>query len=624
MSENKNIEFNETPEKEMLEKEVPESAVKTACRLFGQLKNQRVRLLFVAVCIIFYVILNVYTPYYSAGVIDRLMAAIQDTVKSGAAFRMEWNALGKEMFTLSVMYILLAVFYHFQGYLMASVAEGLILTLREQISHKLNKLPLRFFDNNKPGEILSRVTSDLDKVSETLQTGLLKLITSIGTLVGTLAFMFYYSWILTLAFLAFTLISLLVTKVISKKNLECSADRQEGFAYLTGLAEEYYTGRDVIRAYNHEAESVEAMNEAIEELRVATRKTDFLLNCVNPLIRFLSRASQAMIMLTACSWMLEGTMTIGVVQAFFQYINLAAEPLTETSYMINSLQSALASAERTFQFIDAEEEVPDIAVDQIGNAQGENADIASVWPEHVKGEIAFHHISFGYTPDKILMKNIDFEAKPGQKIAVVGSTGAGKTTLINLLMRFYELNNGEITLDGIPTTEMSRKELRRNFGMVLQDTWLFGGSVAENIAYGKPDATMDEIKAAAKAAKVDYFIRTMPHGYDTILDNEAGNLSVGQRQLITIARVFLCNPAVIILDEATSSVDTRTEVEISKAMKTLMKGRTSFVIAHRLSTIRDADIILFMENGNIIEQGNHHELLEAKGAYAELYNSQFA
>lgn len=601
MSEKKNIKFD---------KEVPENVWKTAKRLLGQLKSQRGRLSIVGICIIFYVVLNVYTPYYSAGVIDQLLSVIRDCVANGTNFSIEWQPLGVQMLSLCVMYALTALFYYFQGYLMANVAENLILTLRKQISDKLNKLPLRFFDGNKPGEILSRVTSDLDKVSETLQTGLLKLITSIGTLIGALAFMFYYSWVLTLIFLVFIVISLFVTKLISKKNLECSAARQEGLAYLTGIAEEYYTGRDVIRAYNHEKESIETVNEAVNELRIATKKTDFLLNCVNPLIRFLSRLSQAAIMLLACSWMLQGKMTIGIVQAFFQYINMAAEPLTETSYMINSLQSALASAERTFNFLDAEEEVKDTDT--------------PVKLENAKGEIAFHNISFGYTPEKILMNNISFTAKPGQKIAVVGSTGAGKTTLINLLMRFYEVNGGQITIDGIPTTDLTRKELRHNFGMVLQDTWLFGGTVAENIAYGKLDASMEEIKAAAKAAKVDYFIRTMPQGYETILDNEAGNLSVGQRQLITIARVFLYNPPVIILDEATSSVDTRTEVEIGKAMKRLMSGRTSFVIAHRLSTIRDADIILFMENGNIIEQGSHKELLKKKGAYAALYYSQFA
>lgn len=307
--------------------------------------------------------------------------------------------------------------------------------------------------------------------------------------------------------------------------------------------------------------------------------------------------------------MLNGRMTVGVVQAFFQYINQTAEPLTEASYMINSLQAALASANRTFELLDETEEIPDPAQPEV--------------LERAKGNISFEHVSFGYDPKKILMKDISFSAKPGQKIAVVGSTGAGKTTLVNLLMRFYEINGGKISIDGVDTSKMTRKGLRQNFGMVLQDTWLFGGTIAENIAYSKPDATREEIVAAAKAAKVDYFIRTMPQGYDTVLDNDAANLSAGQRQLLTIARVFLCNPPILILDEATSSVDTRTEVEIGKAMKALMSGRTSFVIAHRLSTIRDADMILYMEHGNIIEQGNHQELLAKKGAYASLYYSQF-
>ncbi len=492
---------------------------------------------------------------------------------------------------------------------MANVAESLNLELRGEIARKLNRLPLRFFDQNKAGEILSRVTSDLDKIAEVLQTGLLKLVVAIGTIIGSLIVMFYYSVPLTCIFLVFMAVSIVITQIVAAKNLRCAAERQEMVGELTGIVEEYYNGRDVIKAYNHEEESLAQVTASAEKNRAVNQKADFLTNCVNPLIRLLTRLANVVIAIIAGKAMLDGTMTVGVVQAFFQYVNQMAEPLTEASFMINSLQSALASAKRTFELLDDEEEIPDPTVPAV--------------LEHAKGHIAFDHISFGYRPDRLLMKDISFEAKPGQKIAVVGSTGAGKTTLVNLLMRFYELNGGKIMIDGVNTAEMTRSGLRRNFGMVLQDTWLFGGTVAENIAYSKPDATREEIIEAARAAKVDYFIRTMPQGYDTMLDNEAANLSAGQRQLITIARVFLCDPPIIILDEATSSVDTRTEVEIGKAMKKLMSGRTSFVIAHRLSTIRDADTILFMENGTIIEQGSHTELLKQNGAYASLYYSQF-
>ena len=453
------------------------------------------------------------------------------------------------------------------------------------------------------------MTSDLDKVAEVLQTGLLKLIVAIGTIIGSLIVMFLYSVPLTVIFLLFMLAAILVTNMVAKKSLESAAARQETIGVLTGIAEEYYKGRNVIKAYNHEKQSIEQVRAAAEDNRIASQKADFLTNCVNPLIRLLTRIAHVVIAVIAGKAMIEGRMTVGVVQAFFQYVNQTAEPMTEASYMINSLQSAIASAERTFELLDEEEEVPD------------KANVAAA--ERAKGHIAFEHVSFGYDPGELLMKDISFEAKPGQKIAVVGSTGAGKTTLINLLMRFYEIHGGRITIDGVASTDMSRSGLRHNFGMVLQDTWLFGGTIAENIAYGKADASREEIIAAAKAAKVDYFIRTMPKGYDTVLDNEASNLSAGQRQLLTIARVFLCNPPILILDEATSSVDTRTEVEIGKAMKKLMSGRTSFVIAHRLSTIRDADIILFMEKGTIIEQGSHKELLKKNGAYAALYYSQF-
>lgn len=581
----------------------------TVVRLFSHLQNQHIRLTVVGISIIIYVGLSIWNPMYSAIVIDHLWQSIQAAWESGTAFSITWDNMGRELVQLAVQYFFTWIFYYLQSYLMANVAETLVLHLREEIADKLHHLPLKFFDQNKAGEILSRVTSDLDKITEVMQTGLLKLIVAIGTIIGSLIVMFYYSVFLTCIFLVFMVISVLITKMVSKKSLQCASEQQETIGVLTGIVEEYYNGRNVIKAFNHEDESLVQVDAAAKDAAIANQKVGFLTNCVNPLIRLLTRLSNVVIAIIAGHAMLNGTMTVGVVQAFFQYINQTAEPLTEASYMINSLQAAFASAKRTFELLDEEEEIPDPA--------------HPVSLPRAEGRIAFDHISFGYDPSQLLMKDINFTASPGQKIAVVGSTGAGKTTLVNLLMRFYEINGGKISIDGISVADMTRSELRRNFGMVLQDTWLFGGTIAENIAYGKPDASREEIIAAAKAAKVNYFIRTMPQGYDTMLDNEASNLSAGQRQLLTIARVFLTNPPILILDEATSSVDTRTEVEIGKAMKKLMRGRTSFVIAHRLSTIRDADTILFMEHGNIIEQGNHNELLQKGGAYAALYYSQF-
>lgn len=581
----------------------------TAVRLFSQLHDQRVRLTVVAVSIVIYIGLSIWNPMFSAVVIDHLWESVQASWQSGTPFSITWDNMGRELLQLTIQYICTWLFYYLQSYLMANVAENLVLGLREQVSAKLNRLPLRFFDRNKAGEILSRVTSDLDKVTEVMQTGLLKLIVAIGTIIGSLIVMFVYSVPLTCIFLVFMLISVIITNAVSKSSLRCAAEQQETIGVLTGIAEEYYNGRDVIKAYNREEQSTEQLEKAAEAVRMANKNVGFLTNCINPLIRLLTRLSHVVIAIITGRAMLSGTMTVGVVQAFFQYINQAAEPLTEASYMINSLQAAFASAKRIFELLDEEEEIPDPA--------------EPVSLPRAKGEIRFENISFGYEPSKPLMKDISFEAKPGQKIAVVGSTGAGKTTLVNLLMRFYEIDGGRITIDGVNTAEMSRSGLRKNFGMVLQDTWLFGGTIADNIAYGKPDASREEIVKAAKAAKVDYFIRTMPQGYDTVLDNEASNLSAGQKQLLTIARIFLCDPPILILDEATSSVDTRTEAEIGETMKKLMDGRTSFVIAHRLSTIRDADMILFMAYGNIIEQGSHAELLRKNGAYAALYYSQF-
>ncbi len=406
--------------------DAPKNTRSTMIRLFSQLKSQRIRLIFVAVCIIIYTLLSIYNPIFSAEVIDRLWNSIKASLSSGAPFTITWHGIGASLVQLSLQYLLTGLFYYLQSYLMASVAESLTLSLRDQIAAKLNRLPLSFFDRNKAGEILSRVTTDLDKISETLQTGLLKLLTAIGTVIGSLIVMFYYDVLLTCIFLVSMLISIVITKIVSAKSLSSASLRQETLANLTGIAEEYYQGRNVIKAYNHEKESIEQITQAADEARDAMQKADFLTNCVNPLIRMITRLAHVAVAVIAGRAMLNGTMTIGIVQAFFQYVNQTAEPLTEASYMINSMQSALASAERTFELLDEEEELPD--------------PVSPAMLENTRGEIRFEHVSFGYTPERILMKDISFEALPGQKIAVVGSTGAGKTTLINLLMRFYKVN----------------------------------------------------------------------------------------------------------------------------------------------------------------------------------------
>lgn len=590
---------------------VPFNAMATVRRLWKAMGKQRIRLVIVSVSVIFYTVLSVAAPVYSAGIVDLLWREIRGALEGGTRFRVTWEQGGREIMILLAIYTVTGVLYTFQSFLMASFAERLSLELRTRISRKLDRLPLSYFDSHRPGEILSRAVNDLDKMSEVLQTGLLKLFTAAGMVVGSLIMMFRFHIGLTVIFLLFTLLSMFSTKLFAAKTLRCATLRQQAVSRVTGQVEESYSGRTVIRAFNQEAKSAEEMRDAVKELADTSRKADFMMNMVNPFIRLVNRLGQAVIAVSAGKLLLDGVLTVGTFQAFFQYVYQASEPLTEAAYMINSLQSSIASVERIFELLDEKEILPDPPE-------------ASEGAGPVEGRVEFQSVRFGYAPDQLLMQDISFTAEPGQKIAIVGSTGAGKTTLINLLMRFYEVNGGEITLDGVPTGRMTYAGLRSSFGMVLQDTWLFEGTIAENIAYGRPDASREEIIAAAKAARADFFIRTLPKGYDTVLEGDADNISAGQRQLLTIARVMLCDPAVLILDEATSSVDTRTEMEIGKAMNALMKDRTSFVIAHRLSTIVDADLILVMQKGDIIEKGTHRELLRAKGAYAALYNSQFA
>ena len=588
----------------------PDNVRGTLKRLWTSVSDQQRRLAVVCISVIFYTVLSIAAPLYSAYIVDLLWAKIQAAFQDGTAFSISWDSGGKDLLFLLLLYLAAGAFYLLQSFLMASFAENLSLRLRNEISQKLSRLPLSFFDQNKPGAVLSRITNDLDKMSEAFQTGVLKLFTAAGMIAGSLIMMFRFSILLTIIFLIFMGLSLLVTGWVSARTLQHALTRQQCVSDVTSLVEENYSGRTIIKSFNLEQDSSGRMHRATQDLADASRKADFMINSINPLIRLINRGGQILIAVFGGNMLLNGTLTVGTFQAFFQYVNQSAEPLTELAFMINSMQSSLASLERVYRLLDEPEMIPDTKV-----------------PDHIEqaeGAVEFRHVRFGYTPENTLMKDVSFKAAPGQKIAVVGSTGAGKTTLINLLMRFYEISGGDILLDGKNIQDLTRANLRNCFGMVLQDTWLFEGTIEENIAYSRPGASHEEIVAAAKAARADFFILTLPHGYQTVLSNDAENISVGQRQLLTIARVFLRDPAVLILDEATSSVDTRTEIEIVRAMGRLMKNRTSFVIAHRLSTIIDADLILVMQDGTIIEQGTHKSLLAAGGAYAELYNSQFA
>lgn len=599
-----------TPEEEL---EVPKDTWGTVRRLWHAAAGERWRFGVVIAAILVYTGFHVAAPAYSARVIDVLWTNIQAAFAEGRAFTVGWETGGRELATYFGIWTGACALYSVQCFVMAGFAEKLNLSLRRSIAEKLSRLPLKFYDGHKPGEVVSRATNDLDKMSEVLQTGLLKLMSAVGTIIGALYMMLRYSVLLTAIFLVFAFVSTLITKGVSKWTLKLAAERQRYVGELTATVEEAYSGRLVIKSFNREGSSSQRVHELSDKLARASRRADFATNAISPLIRFIIRLAQVLIAVVAGGMLVGGQITIGVFQAFFQYIHQASEPLTQLSFTINTLQNALASVERVFDILDEEEVEPDPL-----------PEVAAKLPAAVEGRVDFSRVRFGYNPEKPLMRDVTFHVKPGQKVAIVGATGAGKTTLINLLMRFYEIGGGSIELDGVDTHAMARPDLRANFGMVLQDAWLFDGTIAENIAYGRPDATREEIVRAAEMAHVDHFVRTMPQGYDTHIENDAETISQGQRQLLTIARVILCDPAILILDEATSSVDTRTERDIVQAMETLMHGRTSFVIAHRLSTIVDADLILHMRAGTIIEQGTHEELLAENGPYADLYRSQFA
>lgn len=582
----------------------------TLKRFFKDLMKQRGKIIFTFFCLAVSAVCTIITPTLIGEAINQIFDGVQKAQEVGGTFTVNLATMGGIMLAILILYLLGALFNYIPQYILASVSQNLTLSLRESISGKLNRLPLRYYDTHKKGDILSRVTSDLEKVADTLQEGLTEFISAVITIIGAFAMMLFISPSLTVIALLAIIVSMAAAVLISIKTNRFYAKNQSALGELNANIEESLTGNSLIKAFNLQAEMMKTNDELNENLRKASLNAQFITYAINPLIRLMGQIGYVVIAVRGAMSVISGSISIGEVQAIFQYINQISEPVTQMSYTLNNLQAAIASVERVYQIEDELEEMPDATEKEI-------------LPKP-KGNVSFEQVRFGYSDDRILMKDIDIQIKAGSKVAVVGPTGAGKTTLVNLLMRFYELQGGRITIDGVNIKDMSRRELRSILGMVLQDAWLFNGTIAENIAYGREDAPMEEIIQAAKAARIDHFIRTLSQGYQTIIDDELAGISVGQKQLMTIARVILANPSILILDEATSSVDTRTEVEIQKAMDHLMKGRTSFIIAHRLSTIRDADLILVMREGTIIEQGTHKELLARNGFYAELYRSQFA
>lgn len=535
---------------------------------------------------------------------DDIARAIRET--NGAV---DFTYIGQILLFLLAIYLLSSAFTFVMQYVMSSVAQRTVFDMRKDVDLKLAKLPLKYFDSKTHGEILSRVTNDIDTISSTLQQSLTQLITSVVQIAGYIIMMFTISPILTLIVLATLPLYIFATAFVAKKSQKNFAAQQKELGELSGHVEEMYTGHRIVKAFGHEKKSVAKFTEINDRLYDAGWRAQFISGIMFPLMNFVSNLGYVLISVVGGIWIIKNRLRIGDITAFIQYSRSFTMPIVQTANIANIIQSTIACAERVFEVLDEQQEVPDSL----------NAKVL----KYPKGEVKFNNVSFSYKETEPLISNMNLDVAKGETIAIVGPTGAGKTTLVNLLMRFYEIDGGTITIDSVDIRDIERNSLRSMFGMVLQDTWLFNGTIRDNIAYGRENASMEEIVSAAKAAHADHFIRTLPEGYNTVLNEEASNISQGQKQLLTIARAILADPVILILDEATSSVDTRTEVLIQRAMSNLMKGRTSFVIAHRLSTIRDAVSILVMKHGDIIETGNHKELLAKGGFYADLYNSQF-
>ncbi|KFM94701.1 ABC transporter family protein [Paenibacillus macerans] len=581
----------------------------TLKRLIRYLRPHQYQLAAVLVMAVLSTVFSIVSPKVmgkaTTKLFEGIMAKIQGVPGAAIDFAYVWQII----MVLVGLYVLSSLFSYVQQYLMAGVAQKTVYDLRRDVNAKLNRLPLKYFDARTHGEILSRVTNDVDNISNTLQQSLTQLITSILTLIGVIVMMLSISPLMTLIAVLTLPLSVLAITQVAKRSQKQFVRQQAELGKLNGHVEEMYTGHKIIKAFGREKTSLEQFDDINERLYTAGWKAQFISGVIMPIMSFIGNIGYVLVSVVGGILVTKRTIEIGDVQAFIQYARQFTMPITQTANIANIIQSTVASAERVFEILDEEEEVPESARPKV--------------LKEPRGDVAFNHVKFGYDPQHPLIEDMNINVSQGQTIAIVGPTGAGKTTLINLLMRFYEVGDGAISVDGVNIAEMKRGDLRSMFGMVLQDTWLFNGTIRDNIAYGREGATEEEVVRAAKMAYADHFIRTLPDGYDTILNEEASNISQGQKQLLTIARAILADPAILILDEATSSVDTRTEVQIQKAMNELMKGRTSFVIAHRLSTIKDADLILVMNHGSVIEKGTHEQLLAAKGFYADLYNSQF-
>ena len=583
----------------------------TILKLFGYLKHYKLQL----VVVVFAAILSTVFTTISPAILGK---GTDIVVKGITGDGVDYKALAAILGMLVCLYVASWLFGVIQSWIMAKVSQNVIYTLRKRMSEKLDRLPLKYFDRVTYGEVQSRMINDVETINQTLTASITQMITAVITIVGILAMMLSISLTMTLAAMVVIPASLIIIKLVVGKSQKHFRSQQEYLGKVNGHVEEMFSGHDIVKAFNREEISGVSFSEYNEKLSESAWKSQFFSGLMMPLTQLVGNLAYVMVCFLGGYLALKGRISIGQIQAFIQYVRSFNQPMQQVANIVNQLQSTAAAAERVFELLEEEEEVDAAAGDS-----GAGASDYDPTPD-VDGDVAFRNVSFGYLPDEPIIKNFSFEAKAGQRVAIVGPTGAGKTTLVKLLMRYYELDGGEIFVDGRDIRSMTRHELRSKFGMVLQDTWLNSNSIMDNIKYGRPEATDEEVVEAAKAAHADHFIRTLPGGYDMQINEEATNISAGQKQLLTIARAILADAPILILDEATSSVDTRTERIIQKAMNNLMKGRTSFIIAHRLSTIRDADHILVLDQGDIVEQGNHDELLAAGGFYAKLYNSQFA